>query len=301
MSHLVRWLIIVLSHLPFGVLYALSDILYYPLYYVIRYRRRVVRRNLTSCFPDKSQSEILEIERRFYHFFVDMMLETCKLASLTPTELRQRVRFTNPELITDALAEGQSVATYLGHYCNWEWMSSIGLWLHEGDVCGQVYHRLRSDAMDTLMRQLRERCGSTCVEMRQTARFVAKMQAEHRPCLIALIADHSPKRRDIRHYTRFLHHNTPVLIGPEKLIKHFDYKPLFATSRRVGRGYYEVEFSLLHPDPTSLPDYQLSDLYFERLEVEINAQPEYYLWTHNRFKYAQEENISRPAEKSMNR
>lgn len=298
MSLLIRILVIALSHLPFRVLYALADVLYYPLYYVIRYRRRIVRHNLTTSFPDKSLHEILEIERRFYHYFADMMLETCKLASISPAELRRRVRFVNPKLITDALAEGQSVATYLGHYCNWEWMSSISLWLREDDVCGQVYHRLRSEAMDTLMRQLRERCGSTCVEMRQTARFVASMQSQHRPCLLALIADHSPKRRDIKHYTRFLHHNAPVLIGPEKLIKHFGYKPLFATPRRVARGYYEVEFTLLHPDPTSLPDYQLSDLYFERLEEEINVHPEYYLWTHNRFKYALEEGTSSTPSKS---
>ena len=184
------------------------------------------------------------------------------------------------------LDEGKSLAFFMGHYCNWEWMTSVGLWIKDDVVCAQVYHKLINETFDKIIKQMRERMGNICVEMRQTARFVASMKAENRACMVALIADQSPKRRQIKHYVKFLNHMVPVLVGPEKIANHFGYMPIFVNARRVKRGYYECEFSLLHNDPTSLPDYKLTDLYFERLEDEIRKHPECYLWTHNRFKYA---------------
>lgn len=288
MYHLLLFTIKVLSYIPFGVLYILSDIIYYPLYYIVRYRRKTVRKNLTESFPEKSAKEIVEIEKKFYHAFTDMILESCKLASITPDEIRKRMKFVNIDMTNALLDEGKSLAYFMGHFCNWEWMTSVGLWKKEGTVCAQVYHKLQNEPFDKIMKQLRERLGNICIEMRHTARFVSAMKAENKPCMLALIADHSPKRRDIKHYTRFLNHNAPVLIGPEKITKHFGYIPIFVNARRVKRGYYECEFSLLSDSPTTLPDYELTDTYFRRLEEEIARQPECYLWTHNRFKYAKD-------------
>lgn len=286
MYYLLYSLVVVMSYIPFKVLYALSDLLYYPLYYVIRYRRGIVRSNLTSSFPNKDISEIVAIEKKFYHYFVDMMLESCKLATISPEEIRRRMKFVNYEILNDSLHRGQSVTAFLGHYGNWEWMTSVGLWLDEGFTCAQVYHKLVNSAMDDVMEKLRTRTGNECVEMRKTGRFVASMESEGKSCLLALVADHSPKRRDIRHYLQFLNHNVPVIVGPEKMTKHFGYLPVFVNVKRIKRGYYEVELSVLHNDPASLPDYELSNLYFQRLEEEITEHPELYLWTHNRFKYA---------------
>lgn len=262
--------------------------MYYPLYYVVRYRRAIVRKNLVESFPEKSLGEIVAIEKRFYHFFMDMILESCKLATLSPDEMKRRMKFVNIEVLNGLLAQDKSLAFFIGHYCNWEWMSSVGLWVDRDVACTQVYHKLVSPTFDRLMKQLRERMGGQCIEMRTTARFVAQMRAEHKQNMVALIADQSPKRRDIKHYTRFMNHQTPVLVGPEKITKHYGYTPVFVEARRVGRGYYECRLSLMHDNPSALPDYSLSDLYFERLEAEIRQQPECYLWTHNRFKYAKE-------------
>jgi len=266
----------------------LSDLLYYPLYYLIRYRRKIVRKNLVESFPEKNLKEIISIEKKFYHFFMDMTLESCKLASLTQDEIRSRVHFVNINVVNDALNQGKSVSALAGHYGNWEWMSSVGLWLNEDAVCAQVYHKLVNPSFDRIMRELRERMGNVCVDMKKTARFVANMSAEKKSCMLALIADQSPKRRDIKHYVQFLNHTVPVLVGPEKLTKHYGNVPVYANIQRVKRGYYECDFTVLHEDASSLPDYELSDLYFKRLEEEIKKRPEYYLWTHNRFKYAQE-------------
>ena len=286
MYYFIYFIIKTLSYIPFWMLYAISDTMYYPLYYVIRYRREIVRKNLTESFPEKSLSEIITIEKKFYRFFMDMLLESSKIASISPDEMRKRMKFVNIDKTNKLLDEGKSLAFFMGHFCNWEWMTSVGLWIKDDVVCAQVYHKLINETFDKIIKQMRERMGNICVEMRHTARFVASMKAENRACMVALIADQSPKRRQIQHYVKFLNHMVPVLVGPEKIANHFGYMPIFVNVKRVKRGYYECEFSLLHNDPTSLPDYKLTDLYFERLEDEIRKHPECYLWTHNRFKYA---------------
>jgi KDO2-lipid IV(A) lauroyltransferase len=272
--------------MPFRMLYVLSDILFFPFYFVIRYRRKIVRKNLTESFPNKGIDEIRKIEKNFYHFFIDMTLESCKLMTIAPEELKQRVKFINIERVNEMLAEGKSVAAFLGHYGNWEWITSIGLWLHEDAVVAQIYHKLRNKSMDKIMKRLRERMGTICVEMHKTVRFMADETTDNRPAMIGFIADQSPKRREVKYFIPFLNHQTPVLTGTEKAIKHYGYNAIFISMRRVKRGYYECELTSLHDNPTSLPDFELTNLYFQRLEYEIQQHPEFYLWTHNRFKYA---------------
>ena len=284
--YFIYFIIKALSHLPFGLLYMISDIMYYPLYYVVRYRRKTVRKNLTESFPEKNKKEIIAIEKKFYHFFMDMILESSKMASVAPDEIRKRMKFLNIDMTNKMLDEGKSLAYFMGHFCNWEWMTSVGLWKNQDVVCAQVYHKLINEQFDKIIKQMRERMGNICIEMRHTARFIANMKAENKACMVALIADQSPKRKQIKHYVQFLNHMVPVLVGPEKITKHFNYIPIFVNVKRIKRGYYECEFSLLHDNPAALPDYELSDLYFKHLEDEIKRQPECYLWTHNRFKYA---------------
>ncbi len=274
-----------LSYLPLNVLYAMSDVLYYPFYYVVRYRRKVVRKNLTESFPDKSLDEIVQIEKKFYHFFIDMILETCKLISISEEEMRRRLMFTNAEVLHKMLAEGKSVSVFLGHYGNWEWISSSSLWFKEVTIA-QIYHTLTNKAMNKIMKRLRERMGSVCVDRYETVRFMATAAANNKQLIVGFLADQSPKSRESKHYIRFLNHTVPVLIGTEKATKHYGYEALFIDIKRVKRGYYECELTPLADYPQSLQDYELTHLYFQRLESEIRERPELYLWTHNRFKYA---------------
>ena len=275
-----------LSCIPFGVLYVLSDMMYYPLYYVVRYRRKIVRKNLTESFPDKSLGEIIAIEKKFYHYFVDLIFESCKLATISEEEIMRRMKFVNPEVLDNAFADGKSIVTFIGHYGNWEWLTSVGLWLKSDAQRVQVYHKLSNEAVDKLMLNLRERLGNVCVEMHKTARFVSSATTEGTQFLLALIADQTPRKKDAKYYLSFLNHTVPVILGPEKITKHYDLFPVFVNIKRLKRGYYEFNVSPMHENPTELPDYQLSDIYFKRLEEEILAQPECYLWSHNRFRLA---------------
>lgn len=287
MYYLLLFFFKFVSYLPFRVLYVISDLLFYPLYFVVRYRRKIVRKNLTESFPDKSLAEIKLIERKFYHFFIDTALESCKLFSISPEEIRRRVKFANVDKVNAMLHEGRSISVFLGHYGNWEWISSTGLWLTKEASIAQIYHKLRNKTMDKLMIHLRERLGNKCVDMYHTVRFIADESKGPKPLIIGFIADQSPKKREVKHFLDFLNHRVPVLTGTEKITKHYGFEAMFIKVKRVKRGYYECEFSSLHDDPKSLPDFELTALYYRRLEQEILRQPELYLWSHNRFKHAE--------------
>ena len=287
MYHLLHFFFKSVSCLPFRVLYILSDLLFYPLYFVVRYRRKIVRKNLTESFPDKRLAEIKRIEKKFYHFFIDTVLESCKLLSISPEEMRRRMKFANVDKVNVMLREGRSVSVFLGHYGNWEWESSIGLWLAKEARKAQIYHKLNNKTMDRLMLHLRERFGNKCVDMKHTARFIANVSKGGRPFIIGFIADQSPRKRDAKHFLDFLNHRVPVLTGTEKITKHYGCEAVFIKVKRIRRGYYECELSPLHDDPKSLPDFELTALYYRRLEQEILQQPELYLWSHKRFRHAE--------------
>lgn len=284
--YVLFFLLTLLSYIPFRVLYILSDGLYGLLYYVCRYRRTVVRRNLTESFPEKSEQEIKRIEKKFYHFFADQILESCKMASISPEEMSRRMKFTNVETANAVLEKGKSIALYMGHYGNWEWVSSIPLCLAKGVKAVQIYHKLRNEDMDRLILRNRGRMGAISVEMRKTARYINESVSAHETSIVGFIADQSPRKKDVRHFLSFLHHDTPVLTGTEKIIKHYGFESWFLDIKRVKRGYYEAELVKMHDAPQQLPDFELTAIYYRMLEQMIQKRPELYLWTHNRFKHA---------------
>lgn len=284
---LLHFLLRILSSIPFCILYLLSDAIFYILYYLVRYRRKIVRKNLTESFPQKSLAEIKHIEKNFYHFFLDMILESGKMATISPEEMKKRMKFINAEEINKSIRQGRSISIYLGHFGNWEWVSSMPLWLEKNIIAAQIYHKLRNESMDRLILHNRERMGATCVDMKKTARYINEKIHEEQICVIGFIADQSPQKREARHFLPFLNHHTPVLTGTEKIIKHYDFEAWFLKVKRIKRGYYEAEFVQLHENPQSLPDFELTAIYFRLLEKEIGRQPELYLWTHNRFKHAE--------------
>lgn len=286
MYHLLSFFLKLLSYIPFGVLYFLSDGLFCLLYYVIRYRRRIVRKNLTESFPEKSERDILQLEKKFYHFFTDQVLESCKMASISPEEIKRRMTFKNMEKVNAVLREGKSIALYMGHYGNWEWISSIPLWVAEGVTSVQIYHKLRNDNTNRLILNMRERLGAISVEMRKTARYITEISNTNQVSVIGFIADQSPKKKEVRYFLPFLHHRTPILVGTEKIVKHYGFEAWFLDMKRVKRGYYEAELIRMHEEPASLPDFELTEIYFRMLEKVIQERPELYLWTHNRFKHA---------------
>jgi KDO2-lipid IV(A) lauroyltransferase len=267
-------------------MYVLSDGLFYPLYYIARYRRKITRKNLTESFPEKSEQELIAIEKRFYHFFCDLIVEICKFATISPKEIEKRMKFTNTDEISAILAQGKSISTYLGHYGNWEWISSLPLWLNKDVVSGQIYHRLRDQTVDKLLLQNRGRLGATSVEMKKTLRWINDQVRNQVVTITGYIADQSPRKNNQQHYVRFLNHLAPTFTGTEKITKKYHFEAYFLDVKRIKRGYYEATFVKMHDAPHSLPDFELTSIYYDLLEKMIRQQPELYLWTHKRFRYA---------------
>ncbi len=285
--HLLSFFIRLLSYIPFCVMYLISDLLYYFVYYVFRYRRNIVRKNLTESFPEKSEQELKRIEKDFYHFFTDNIIESLKMTTMSKEEMKHRMRFINIDSINSEVREGKYIGLYLGHYGNWEWISSIPLYFEDRNVVGaQIYHKLSNENMDRLILHNRERMGAVCVEMRKTARYVNEIVNSNKVCVVGFIADQAPRKKDSHYFIPFLNHIVPVLTGTEKIIKHYDFEPWFVNVKRVKRGFYEVEFVRMHDNPKLLPDFELTDIYYQMLEKMIMANPELYLWTHNRFRSA---------------
>lgn len=266
---------------PYWVLHAFSSALYPIVYYVVRYRRAVTRRNLQNAFPEKTETEIVEIEKMFYRHFCDYVVETLKLMHISDKQMRRHMRFTNPELIEQLRTDGRPIFLYLGHQCNWEYVISITMWTHPDFKAVQIYHPLKNKSMDKLMYRLRSRFNSVGVPQKQTLRAVLTMIREGKQPLLGLIADQRPPRKPEPEWMEFLHQDTPIITGGEVMGRKLDAHFVYGSMRCVRRGYYELTFQPI--EPVEGEEFGYSKQYMRMLEKDIVAQPHMWLWTHNRW------------------
>ena len=278
-----------LSLLPFWVHYLLSDLLYLLAYKIIGYRKKVVRSNLATSFPEKTQEELLQIEKGFYHFLGDYLAESVKLISISEKNLKKRLVFKGQETVERCVNDGQSCAVYLGHYCNWEWITSLPLWVTPKAQCGQIYHPLENKVFDRVFLRLRQRMGAVCIPMQDTLRKILEYRQQGQPVVIGYISDQKPQWVNIHHWVDFLHHDTPVLTGTERIARKVKHAVFYLDVRRIRRGYYEAEFRLITREPQQMPEYRLTDIYYEMLEASIRRAPEFWLWSHKRWARTREE------------
>jgi KDO2-lipid IV(A) lauroyltransferase len=193
---------------------------------------------------------------------------------------------------------GQSCAVYLGHYCNWEWITSLPLWVTPKAQCGQIYHELENEEFDRLFLTLRQRMGAVCIPMAETLRRIVQYRQQGQPVVIGYISDQVPFWNNIHHWCQFLNHDTPVLTGTERLARQTGHAVFYLDVRRLRRGYYEAEFKLITREPKQMGHYEITDIYFRLLEASIRRDPACYLWTHNRWKRTREEYNLRYDEKT---
>lgn len=286
--HILFFLLYLLSLLPMRLLYLLSDGLFFPLFHVVKYRRKVVEKQLEECFPEKSMQERRAIERQFYHFFCDYLVEVIKLFSISKEEMMRRMKFFGIEQVREELKDKKFCFLYLGHYCNWEYIASLSYWLPEIH-CGQIYHRIYNQAFDDLFLKLRGQFGGESILMKDTLRRILTLRGQEKKVMIGFISDQLPKWENMNHWTTFLNHDTSFFIGAERIAKQVDAALYYVDVERVKRGYYQVTFRLMTLHPKEFPDYELTDQYARLLEKSIRHQPAYWLWTHKRWKRTKEE------------
>lgn len=274
--------------LPFWVLYGISDIIFLLAYYVVRYRRRLVRSNLAACFPEKSDTERRHIERRFYRSLGDYAVETLKIARMSDKIMRRHLTFENISEIDDALDRGRSVAAYFSHCGQWEWVTSITLWSSHGrdpqtDFC-QVYRPLRNKFFDKFFLRLRSHFGSFSLKKREVARDLLKIKHAGRYSVTGFMSDQKPSHLDPVYVIKFLGRPTPVITGTEQLARRMDMTVVYLDMFKERRGHYRVVVRKLSDNPSSLPEHDLTKRYFAMLEETIRRNPAIWLWTHNRWK-----------------
>lgn len=278
-------LFILLSLLPLRLLYVGADIMAGVLHTLVRYRRKAVKENLTSSFPEKTPREIAAVTRAYYRFLADYFVETLKLTTMSRRQMERRMRFEGIEQAEAALAAGHSVSLYLGHYCNWEWVSSIPLHIHaEGSVCAQIYHPLENPAADRLFLRLRGRWGAVSVKLHDTLRAIVRWKKEGRPSMTGYIADQVPGWNGIHCWVDFLHHDTPVYSGPEKISRMLHAECYYIDMSRPRRGYYTGRFVRMSADAAAEPEFAMTREYFRLLQESIERCPAYWLWSHRRWK-----------------
>lgn len=276
------------SLFPLRLLYIFSDLLYFPLYYCIRYRRRVVRQNLLSSFPEKDLDEIVRIEKGFYSYFCDYLVETIKMFSISEKQMRQRMQFEGLEQVKEAFDAGHSCSAYLGHYCNWEWVSSLPMHLGRTEICAQIYHPLENSAFDQLFLYMRGRFGAYSIQMDDTFQTILGWKKKGQKNIVGYISDQVPGYNNIHYWTDFLNHDTPVFTGAERISRVADCAVFYMDIYRVRRGYYKCQFVKIADSPKDMPKFYMTEQYFRLLENTIQRAPQYWLWSHKRWKRTRE-------------
>lgn len=286
MYYIFYALIWTISWLPMRVLYVLSDLMFPLIYHVARYRRKVVRRNLVNAFPDYSSKQITETEKKFYHYFCDLMVEIIRQLHAPKKEMKKRMAFENLDLLVKHAEQGKSVMIMMGHYGNWEWNVAFSLFMPEWIQSSPIYQRLKNKQFDNLMLGLRSRYGAINIERNNLIRNILDMREKGVTGVFGMISDQSPKARHIRYRMQFLNQDTPVFLGTEQLAKKYNYPVYYLEVKRLKRGYYHGNFIPVSTDPEITEEYEITKKFMRMLEESIKERPELWLWTHNRWKHS---------------
>lgn len=290
-SKLIYWLVYggmwLFSALPFRVLYVLSDFNYLLMYHVWRYRRKVVRENLEKSFPEKTEAERLQIERKFYRYLSDYMLEDLKLLHMSAEDLCQRMIYKNTEQYLELTEKYGGIIVMIPHYANYEWLIGMGSVMKPGDVPVQVYKPLKDKYLNELFKQIRSRFGGYNIPKHSTAREIIKLKREGKNMVVGLITDQWPSGD--RYWTTFMGQETAFLNGAERIAKIMNFPVFYCELTKTRRGYCEAEFKLMTEAPKETVEGEITDMFAYELEQTIRREPAYWLWSHKRWKFTKKE------------
>jgi len=274
------WLI---SILPFRVLYLFSDFIYLLIYHVIGYRKKTVRENLLIAFPEKSALERTAIEKKFYHHLCDLFLEMIKTLTISKVEMDEHFVLPNLDVLKEMERDGKSIALLTSHYASYEWSVSIN---NKLSVKGYaIYKKIANVYFDKLVRDIRQKFGANLINTKETIPTIESNYLRGIQSIYGFASDQSPKASRAINWGTFFGIETPLQTGAEMLAKKFDMNVMYMRIQKVKRGYYECRFEVLSYNPKSVPDFELTLLFIQKVEEQIKEAPEYYLWTHKRWKH----------------
>ncbi len=280
LAYPIIWLF---SKLPFRILYIISDGIYLLFFYVIGYRKTVVLNNLQLVFPEKSLKELKQIQKQFFRHFVDTLIEGIKALTISEKSIKKRYRYKNIELIDQLYKENKSIILVGAHYANWEWV--IGLSLHTDIDFYGSYTKIQNKNFENLIKDSRSKYGMKCVKSSEIIKGIVNNVKQQKQGLYLLLSDQSPQVQKNQYWTEFLNVKVPIFSGAEMISKKFDFAVVNMNTSKIKRGYYETEFELITDAPKTLEKNEVTDRYLRLTEKHIYKQPNYYLWSHKRFKH----------------
>ena len=280
LAYPIIWLF---SKLPFRVLYIISDGIYFLFFYLIGYRKKVVLENLKLVFPKKTEKEVKTIRKKFFGHFVDTLIEAIKAITISETSILKRYTYKNIELLDTLYKEGKSIILTGSHYGNWEWV--VGMPMITQIDCYTSYTKIQNKNFENLIKNSRSKFGMKCVKSNEIIKEIVKNVKQQNQGLYLLVADQSPMLHKSLYWTEFLNVKVPVFTGAEMISKKFDFAVVNMNTTRSKRGYYESEFELITDTPKELSANEITNTYLRLTEKHIYKQPEYYLWSHKRFKH----------------
>jgi KDO2-lipid IV(A) lauroyltransferase len=284
LSRLGIFFLYLISLLPFWFLYLIADLLFLVLYYIIRYRREVAQENLRNAFPEKTDAERNDIERKYFKYLADLIIETIKMISISKAEMQRRVVPTNPEIVQYYFDKGKSVTAVAGHYCNWEW---AGMEFSIDNPLFVIYKPLANKAWDEFFINVRSRFGGITVAMKQTLRTMVAHKNELTVTVFA--GDQTPVKDESNYFTDFLNQPTAVFLGIEKIAKLIDSVVIFYDMKRVKRGYYTYTIVPLIENSKETEPHEITNAHVQYLDAMIKKEPQYWLWSHRRWKFKPED------------
>ncbi len=274
------WLI---SILPFRILYGFSDFLFFFVYSVFGYRIKTVNENLNLVFPNKTELEKNRIRREFYRHLCDMIVESIKSLTISESEMKKRFTFTNIEEIHKLEIENKSIVLMCGHYASWEWIFIMQRYIsHKGYA---IYKKLANKYFDRLVKRIRARYNSYLITTKESISVLTESKQIGELYISGFASDQSPKVNKAYHWNEFMGIKVPIHTGAEMLAKRLDLAIVFFAVKKVKRGYYETTFKTICVDPNKFENYEISDMFMNLVEKQIHEAPEYYLWTHKRWKH----------------
>ena len=274
------WLI---SILPFPLLYGFSDFLYLLIYRIFGYRKKTVKENLKLVFPDKSKNEINRITNIFYHHLCDMIVESVKSMTISESEMKKRFTFSNIEELHKIEKQNKSIVLMCAHYGSWEWIFILQKYVSFKGYA--VYKRLANKYFDRLVKRIRARYNSYLITTKDTIPVLTEAKNKGELTINGFVSDQSPKPQKAFHWAEFLGIKVPVHTGAEMLAKKLDMAVVFFKVKKIKRGYYETTFETITLEPKSYKNYEITDIFLKFVENQILEAPEYYLWTHKRWKH----------------
>jgi KDO2-lipid IV(A) lauroyltransferase len=281
---LIYPIIWILSILPFPVLYLLSDVVCFLVYRVFKYRKRVVRGNIALALPHLSEKERRNIEKKFYSHLCDLFLEMIKTLSISKKEIEKRYTFSNMEVYYELEKKEKSIALLCAHYASYEWAVSMNYHIHFKGY--GVYKKLANPYFDKLVRQIRSKFKSNLIDSKETIPTMATNFRNKNYSLYGLVSDQSPKLSTTHHWEKFMGIEVPVHTGGEMLAKKYDMNVIFLKTKKLKRGYYEGSFEILCDENIKdIPNYEITSNFLKLVEQQIYDAPEFYLWTHKRWKH----------------